>query len=223
MKVLVVEDDAALRDVIVRSLDESGHIVDAAADGIIGGAMCAEPGYDAIVLDIMLPGRDGIDILRSMRAAGVATPVLLLTARTTESDIVTGLDAGADDYVRKPFGLAELHARLRSLARREVAPRELVLGSGSVRYDPVTRRATRHDRVLELTRRETVFLEYFVRNAGRVLSREAIALALWPRDDDIGSNVIDVYVKRLRTKLHGPGEDPVLHTVRGVGYRFEER
>jgi DNA-binding response OmpR family regulator len=223
MKVLVVEDDAALRDVIVRSLDENGHVVDSAGDGITGGAMCAEAGYDAIVLDIMLPGRDGIEIVRSMRSAGVTTPVLLLTARTTEADIVAGLDAGADDYVRKPFGLSELLARLRSLARREAIPRAVVLSSGSVHYDPVTRRATRHERELELTRRETVFLEYFIRNAGRALSRETIALALWPRDDDIGSNVIDVYVKRLRTKLHGPGEEPVLHTVRGIGYRFEER
>ncbi len=171
----------------------------------------------------MLPHRDGIAIVQAMRGAGVATPVLFLTARTTEADIIAGLDAGGDDYVRKPFGIGEVLARLRSIARREKIARPTVLNVGSVRYDPLSRHATRHDRDLALTRRETVFLEYFMRNTGRVLPRQLIASALWPHHSDIGSNVIDVYVKRLRRKLHAAGEQPVLHTVRGIGYRFEER
>ena len=223
MKILIVEDDFALRDVLSRALSEGGHIVDSAVDGISGEAMCNDEGYDAIVLDIMLPGRDGVDIVRSIRRAGVTTPVLFLTARTTEADTVQGLDAGADDYLRKPFGVSELLARLRSISRRDRISRETVMSSGSVRYDPVSRRAMRNERELGLTRRETAFLEYFLRNVGRALSREMIASALWSSDNEIASNVIDVYVKRLRTKLHGANETPVLHTVRGIGYRFEER
>jgi DNA-binding response OmpR family regulator len=223
MNVLIVEDDLALRDVVSRALEEHGYTVEAAADGETGTALGLEGTYDAIVLDIMLPGRDGLQIVRSLRRAGVATPVLFLTARTTEADTVSGLDAGADDYLRKPFGIGELLARIRSICRRERIVRQAVVTTGTVRYDPVSRRATRLARELELTRRETAFLEFFIRNHGRALSREDIADALWPRDADISSNVIDVYVKRLRNKLHGPGEPPVLHTVRGIGYRFEER
>jgi DNA-binding response OmpR family regulator len=223
MKILIVEDDFALRDVLVRALTENGHVVDAEADGISGEAMCADESYDAIVLDIMLPGRDGLQIVDTIRSLGVTTPVLFLTARTTEADTVAGLDAGADDYLRKPFGIAELLARLRSISRREKIIRETILQAGGVRYDPVARRATRNERELELTRREMAFLELFLRNAGRALTREAIATALWPADNEISSNVIDVYVKRLRHKLHGSGESQLLHTVRGIGYRFEDR
>lgn len=222
MKLLLVEDDAALRDVLVRALSEAGHIVDSAGDGLTGEAMAGDDAYDVIVLDIMLPGRDGISVVRSLRALGVTTPVLFLTARTTEEDIVAGLDAGADDYLRKPFGLGELQARIRSIARRERAHRPTALTCGSVRYDPASRRAIRNERDLGLTRRETVFLEYFLRNAGRALSRDMIAAAVWPSDMDFASNVIDVYIRRLRSKLHGPGERAVLQTVRGVGYRMTE-
>lgn len=221
MKLLVVEDDDALRDVLVRALAEAGHIVDAAADGIDGEAMGGDDAYDAIVLDVMLPGQDGISVVRSLRVTGVATPILLLTARTAEEDTVTGLDAGADDYLRKPFGIAELQARIRSLARRERTYQPTLLRSGSIALDPVSRSARRNDRDLELTLREGAFLEYFLRNAGRVLSRDMIATALWPADADISSNVIDVYIRRLRLKLHGAGERAVLTTVRGVGYRLD--
>jgi DNA-binding response OmpR family regulator len=220
---LVVEDDAALRDVLARALVESGHVVDTAADGPAAELLGADDAYDAIVLDVMLPGHDGIAVVRALRDLGVDTPVLMLTARITEADTVAGLDAGADDYMRKPFGIAELQARLRSLARRERGERRAALACGGVTYDPVSRRAARNGRGLDLTYRETIFLEYFLRNAGRALSREMIAAALWPADSDIGSNVIDVYVRRLRNKLHGPGEVPVLHTLRGVGYRLDER
>jgi DNA-binding response OmpR family regulator len=219
---LIVEDDDALRDVLTRALREAGHVVDATADGVTGETMGGDESYDAIVLDVMLPERNGIDVVRSLRSLGVTTPVLFLTARTTEEDSVAGLDAGGDDYVRKPFGVAELLARLRSLARRERAPRPPALRCADVEFDPAARRATRNARPLDLTQRETAFLEYFMRNTGRVLSRDMIAAALWPSEHDIASNVIDVYIRRLRGKLHGPGERAILHTVRGVGYRLED-
>ncbi len=219
----MVEDDAALRDVVFRALDEAGHVVDTAADGISGEHMGADDAYDAIVLDVMLPGRNGLDVVRTLRNLGVRTPVLMLTARITEEDTVAGLDAGADDYLRKPFGIAELLARLRSLARREPRAFAPALELGTLRYDPASRKVTRNGRELELTHRETIFIEYFLRNAGRALSREMIAAALWPSENDIASNVIDVYVRRLRRKLDGPGEPRLLQTVRGVGYRLEER
>jgi DNA-binding response OmpR family regulator len=223
LKLLVVEDDAALRDVLTRALEEGGHIVDSVADGIEAELMGADDAYDAIVLDVMLPRRDGLTVVRALRELGVRTPVLMLTARITEEDTVAGLDAGADDYLRKPFGIAELQARLRSLSRRERSERPATMTCGGVRYDPVSRRATRNARPLDLTYRETIFLEYFLRNAGRALSREMIAAALWPSESEIGSNVIDVYVRRLRSKLHAPGETMVLQTVRGVGYRMDDR
>lgn len=221
LKLLVVEDDAALRDVLKRALEEGGHIVDTATDGPSGELMGADDSYDAIVLDVMLPGRDGIDVVRALRELDVRTPVLMLTARIAEADSVAGLDAGADDYLRKPFGIAELQARLRSISRREPRERPAPLSCGGVVYDPVSRRATRNGRELDLTRRETIFLEYFLRNAGRALSREMIAAALWPSDSEIGSNVIDVYVRRLRAKLNREGEAPLLQTVRGIGYRLD--
>lgn len=219
----MVEDDAALRDVLKRALVESGHVVDAVEDGNAAEMMGADDSYDAIILDIMLPGQDGVTVVRKLRALGVRTPVLMLTARITEEDTVAGLDAGADDYLRKPFGVAELQARLRSLGRREPRERPPAMSAGGITYDPVSRRASRNGRALELTQRETVFLEYFLRNSGRALSREMIAAALWPSETEIGSNVIDVYVGRLRAKLHGPGEAPVLRTVRGIGYRLDDQ
>ncbi len=219
---LIVEDDDALRDVLSRAIREAGHIVDAAADGRMGEAMGGDDSYDAVVLDVMLPERNGLAVVRSLRSLGVTTPILLLTARTAEEDTVAGLDAGADDYVRKPFGVSELLARLRSLTRRERAPRPAALRCADIEFDPASRRAARNARPLDLTQREVAFLEYFMRNAGRVLSRDMIAAALWPSDRDIASNVIDVYIRRLRGKLHGPGERAILRTVRGIGYRLED-
>jgi DNA-binding response OmpR family regulator len=212
-----------LRDVLGRALVEGGHVVDTAEDGPTAEFMGLDDAYDAIVLDVMLPGCDGLTVVRTLRGSGVRTPVLMLTARITEADTVAGLDAGADDYLRKPFGIAELQARLRSLSRREFRTQPPVVSAGGIIYDPVSRSASRHGRDLDLTHRETVFLEYFLRNMGRALSREMIAAALWPSECEVASNVIDVYVRRLRTKLDAPGEPPVLHTVRGVGYRFGDR
>jgi two-component system OmpR family response regulator len=222
VKLLVVEDDVALRDVLLRALKEGGHVVDTAADGDTAELMGADASYDAIVLDVMLPGRDGIEVVRALRDRDVRTPVLMLTARITEADTVAGLDAGADDYLKKPFGIAELQARLRSLSRREPRERPVKLACGGIVYDPVSRIATCNGKPLELTRREMIFLEYFLRNAGRALSREAIAAALWPTGGEIGSNVIDVYVRRLRNKLDAAGGEGILRTLRGIGYRMDE-
>ena len=169
----------------------------------------------------MLPGRNGIEVVRGLRAGGITTPVLMLTALTSEGDTVTGLDAGADDYLRKPFGLAELKARLRAIVRRERSEPALELVHGSLRLDLASRQATRNQRELQLTPRETAFLEYFLRNCRRTLSREMLSEALWSHDAELASNVIDVHIRRLRAKLHGPGESPVLHTVHGFGYHLK--
>jgi two-component system response regulator MprA len=222
-RVLVVDDDRTIRESLRRSLGFNGFDVATAVDGADALARIAADRPDAVVLDVMMPRVDGLATCRILRAAGDEVPILALTARDAVVDRVAGLDAGADDYLRKPFGIAELLARLRSISRREKIIRETILQAGGVRYDPVARRATRNERELELTRREMAFLELFLRNAGRALTREAIATALWPADNEISSNVIDVYVKRLRHKLHGSGESQLLHTVRGIGYRFEDR
>jgi two-component system OmpR family response regulator len=217
---LVVEDDARLRSVLERAFRESGHSVDAAADGTEGEAMAARTPYDAIVLDAMLPGMDGVAVVRSLRRKEVKSPIVFLTARATSEDAIAGLDAGADDYMRKPFDIGELEARLRSISRRENGERVPELRVGDVVYEPATRRAARDGRELGLSPRETACLEYFMRNAGRVVTREMMTVALWGYDAEIASNVVDVYVRRLRAKLEWDGAARLLHTVRGHGYRF---
>jgi DNA-binding response OmpR family regulator len=194
-------------------------VVDGTGDGIEGESFAKGLAYDAIVLDAMLPGQDGFAVVRRLREGGVATPIVFLTARDAPEDAVAGLDAGADDYIRKPFDLDELEARLRSISRRDGSRRPQLQVEDLV-YDPSTKRARRGERRLELTARETLFLEYLMRNSGRVLSREMIVEALWGHDAAIESNVVDVYVRRLRTKLELDGEQRLLHTDRGLGYRL---
>lgn len=220
MRILVVEDDERLADVVRRGLSERGDVVDVALDGLDGEHAAKTGGYDAIVLDINLPRKDGLSLLRSLRADGSATPIVLVTSRDTPDDVVEGLDAGADDYIRKPFAFKELAARLRSAMRREAPHAPVILRVGDLSFDTAARRLTRAERVIELTARESVFVEYFMRNAGRVLTRAMIETALWDRTSETTSNVVDVYVRRLRVKLHGQNEAPVLTTVRGLGYRF---
>lgn len=196
-------------------------MVDVAADGPAGLLLASEPGYDAIVLDLNLPGRDGLDVLRTLRSSGVATPIVIATSRDETDDVVAGLDAGGDDYIRKPFAIRELEARLRSVARREAPPAPVLLKVGSLTFDLATRRVTRGERDIDLTARELAFLEYFMRNAGRVLTRPMIETALWDRTSETTSNVVDVYVRRLRLKIDAEHEPPLLQTVRGIGYRME--
>ncbi|MBV8637809.1 MAG: response regulator transcription factor [Candidatus Eremiobacteraeota bacterium] len=221
MRLLIVEDDDRLADAMRRGLQDQGHVVDVAGDGTAGLGLASEPGYDAIVLDLNLPGRDGLDVLRTLRTSGVATPIVIATSRDETDDVVAGLDAGADDYIRKPFAMRELEARLRSIARRETPPAPALLKVGNLTFDLATRRVTRGVREIEFTARELAFLEYFMRNAGRVLTRPMIETALWDRTSETTSNVVDVYVRRIRLKIDAEGEPALLQTVRGIGYRME--
>ncbi|MDQ2872665.1 MAG: response regulator transcription factor [Candidatus Eremiobacteraeota bacterium] len=221
MRVLVVEDDRRLCDVLRRGLAEQGHVVDCAFDGIQGEDYASDGAYDAIVLDINLPLRDGLSVVRGLRAREVATPVLALTSRDTVDDIIEGLDAGADDYLRKPFVFSELEARLRTIVRRKTTPAgERELRVADLAFDLASRRAYRGRRELDLTARETAFLEYFMRNSGVLVTRRMIEDALFDRESEAMSNVVDVYVSRLRAKLTTGGEAQLLSTVRGAGYRF---
>ncbi len=220
MRVLVIEDDERLADVLRRGLTENGHVVDVDRDGEAGEAAARAVAYDVIVLDVMLPYRDGHAVARGLRSAGIRTPILMLTSRDTTGDIVAGLDAGADDYLRKPFVFAELEARLRSLGRRVPAARARELRVADVVLDLGTRLVTRGGRAIELTARDTAFLEYLMRHAGRLLTTRMIEDAVWERESENLSNVIAVYVRRLRSRLGTDGEPALIHTVRGAGYRF---
>ena len=224
MRLLVVEDDLRLCDVLRRGLSEQGHVVDVAHNGEDGEQWGASAPYDAIVLDVNLPKRDGLTVVRSLRAKDVRTPVLILTSRDTAQDVIDGLDAGADDYLRKPFVFGELEARLRTILRRGAhQPLEAQLRVADLTFDLASRKARRANREIDLTARESAFLEYFMRNAQRLLTRPMIEDALFDRESDTTSNVVEVYVSRLRAKLTAGGELQLLHTVRGAGYRFGER
>ena len=212
-----------MSDVLRRGLTEQGHVVDVAPDGEEGERCAAGELYDAIVLDINLPKRDGLSVVRGMRAAGSRTPVLILTSKDTVADIIEGLDAGADDYLRKPFVFGELEARLRTITRRDGSPGDAQLRCEDVTFDLASRQAQRDGRDLTLTARETAFLEFFLRNQGRLVTRPMIEDALFGRESEATSNVIDVYVSRLRAQLTAGNESQLLHTVRGAGYRFGRR
>ena len=220
MRVLVVEDDVRLASVLKRGLEEEGYAVDLARDGTDGLWMATENPYDAVVLDVMLPGIDGFEVCRRLRDAQVWAPVLMLTARDEVSDRVRGLDAGADDYVVKPFSLLELAARLRALARRGDRSRPTVLAEGDLRLDPAARRVWRAEHEIELSPKEFSLLELFLRHPGVVLTRSQIIDAVWDFAYDGGSNVVDQYVNYLRRKIDRPFGRSDLETVRGVGYRL---
>lgn len=218
----MVEDDRRLAAVIARGLSEGGHVVDVRHDGLTAQDEAEHGRYDAIVLDVMLPARDGLYVARSLRNAGNTTPILIVTSRDTPEDVVSGIDAGADDYLRKPFAFAELEARLRSITRRAAPPQRDELRVGDLVLDLGTRDVRRGDANVILTARETAFLEFFMRNAGRVLTRRMIEDAMRARDREPASNVIDVYVRRLRTKLSPRGEPLLIHTIRGAGYKLAD-
>jgi DNA-binding response OmpR family regulator len=220
MKILLVEDDEKLAGLIKRGLASVGHAVDIEHDGESGEFAGLTGAYDAVVLDVMLPKKDGMMVLRALRGAGVPTPVLILTARDGTDDVVAGLDSGADDYLRKPFALDELYARIRSLGRRAAAPPRMILRTENLVLDTATQRVVRGDREIVLTGKELMYLEYFMRNSGRVITRSMLENALWGSDNEISSNVIDVYVARLRSKIEFDDMPPILTTVRGIGYRF---
>lgn len=219
MYILIVEDERRLAKAVRRVLEEEGHTVDVAYDGEEGFAMAAEGDHDVIVLDVMLPVMDGIEVCRKLRRNRVDTPVLLLTALGGVDDRVRGLDSGADDYLPKPFAFQELLARLRALGRRRVQPREpQELVVGDLKLDLARRRAQRASRIIELSPKEFSLLEYFMRNQGRVLTRTQILDHLWGYDYATDSNLVDVYVAYLRRKVDRGAERPLIRTVRGVGY-----
>jgi two-component system OmpR family response regulator len=220
MRVLVIEDEVRMARLIKRALEEEGHAVDVARDGPDGLWMATENPYAAVVLDVMLPGFDGFELCRRLRAAGIWAPVLMLTARDEVGDRVRGLDAGADDYLVKPFSLLELSARLRALARRDDRRRPAVLAVGDLKLDPAGKRAWRAGTELQLSPKEFSLLEFFLRHPGTVLTRSQIIEAVWDFAYDGTSNVVDQYVNYLRRKVDVPFGRNDIETVRGMGYRL---
>jgi len=225
MRVLIVEDDPRVRSSLDRALRANGYVIDSATNGAEGLAMASgEP--DAIVLDVNLPDISGFEVCRMLRARGDRTPILMLTARDSVADRVAGLDAGADDYLVKPFALTELLARMRALLRRggEVTdPEQTAISFADVTLDMEAMTATRGDRDLGLTRTEFLLLELFLRNPDRVMTREVILDRVWGMDARTSSNGVEVYVGYLRKKLEADGEPRLLHTVRGFGYAMREQ
>ena len=222
MRLLVVEDEKKVSSFIRKGLEEEGYAVDAALDGKTGFQMAMDRLHDLIILDIHLPGMDGLSLLHELRQKKVLTPVLLLTVRANIEDKVLGLDAGADDYLTKPFAFEELVARVRALLRRQTEAKLPVLEFADLALDPARRTVHRGDRKIELTAKEYALLDYFMRNPGRVLTRSMIADRVWDYNFDSMTNIIDVYVNYLRRKIDLEGERKLIHTVRGVGYVLRE-
>lgn len=221
MRVLIAEDESKMRRYLAQGLRENGASVETCGDGTIALALARDHAFDVVVLDVMLPGLDGWAVLRALRAAGIRTPVLFLTARDHVEDRVRGLELGADDYLVKPFAFAELLARLRNLARRAVPPEPDVIAVGDLHIDPLRHRVERAGVALNLTAKEYALLLLLARHRGRVLSRTLIAESVWGVCFEAQTNVVDVLVRRLRAKLDAAFAAPLLHTVRGVGYRLE--
>lgn len=218
MHILVAEDDVRLARVLRRVLQEDGHVVDVASDGLQALELASEPGADLIILDVMLPRMDGFDVCRSLRNAGVQTPILMLTARSGVDDRVRGLDVGADDYLVKPFALAELQARIRALTRRSPTVVERPLRVADLSLDVSRHSAVRGGKEIPLSVKEFQLLEYFMRHPNQVLSRTQILDSVWQYDRAFTSNVVDIYVHYLRNKIDRGFPRRLLHTVRGVGY-----
>jgi two-component system copper resistance phosphate regulon response regulator CusR len=225
MRILLVEDEHDIQSFLLRSLEEAGYQVDAAADGKAAEGLAQESTYDALIVDLGLPDMDGITLILRLRQIGVAAPVLILSARRSVDDRVRGLEQGGDDYLTKPFALAELLARLRNLIKRNApagteASKLRVL---DLDLDLLRREATRAGQVLQLTQQEFVLLEYLCRNAGRVVTRSMILDKVWGMRIQPDTNVVDVHIYRLRGKVDGPGQQPLIRTLRGVGYVLKDR
>jgi two-component system OmpR family response regulator len=220
MRIIVVEDAVKLALALKRGLEGEGYAVDTVHDGLTARKrILARHGqYDLLILDVMLPGLDGLSLCRDLRARGVTAPVLMLTARDTTGDKVAGLDSGADDYLVKPFAFAELLARIRTLLRRPAQTLATALRVGDLILDPAARSVRRAGEPIELTTKEFALLELFMRSPGEVLSRDTILDHAWDEDADAFSNIVDVYLRRLRKKIDRPGEPSLFQTVRGVGY-----
>ena len=222
MRILVVEDEKKVARFIQQGLEEEHYTVDDSHDGIAGLTMAEPVSYDFIILDVMLPGKDGFEITRELRSERITTPILMLTAKIATEDKVAGLDSGADDYLTKPFAFAELLARVRSLLRRGTQEKTTHLTAADLELDTVTHRAHRGGKAIELTAKEYALLEFLLRNKDRVLSRTIIAEHIWDYHFDTGTNLIDVYINHLRNKVDTGFELKLIHTVRGVGYVLKE-
>ncbi|MFN2145711.1 MAG: response regulator transcription factor [Anaerolineales bacterium] len=220
MRILLVEDNRRLHASLRQSLEEDGYAVDSCYDGEEGQAYALAAPYDLIILDVMLPKKDGYQVCADLRSQKVRTPILMLTARDTIDDRVEGLDSGADDYLVKPFAMRELRARMRALLRRDLPEKTTFLQVGDLILDPVNHHVERAGQKIELTSREYALLEYLMRNPDWLLTREMIEAHVWNYDFMPGSNVIDVYIRRLRRKIDEPFEEKYLQTVRGAGYRL---
>jgi len=220
MRILVIEDNPKMAAGLERGLRENGYAVDVSHGGYDGEELAASGEYDAVILDLMLPDRDGVEVCRNLRRRSVKVPVLMLTALSSTDDKVGGLDAGADDFLSKPFEFEELLARLRALLRRGDPSEGRTLRCEDLELDLYTRRASRGEVEVELSNKEFALLEYFMRNQNRVLSRIQIGEKVWDMNFEPGSNVIDVYVSSLRKKIDRGFEEELIHTVKGAGYRF---
>jgi DNA-binding response OmpR family regulator len=222
MAVLVIEDERRVRSFVERGLSEEGFAVTACADGPAAEHAFGRGGIELVLLDWMLPGESGVELLRRWRSRGEVTPVIMLTARDALEDRVAALDAGADDYVVKPFAFEELLARVRAVLRRARGRASALLRCGDLVLDPAAHRVTRGGKEIHLTAREFALLQFLLQHAGEVVSRTRIAAAVWEHDFDTFSNVVEVYVRYLRAKIDEPFAAPLLHTVRGVGYALRE-
>ena len=221
MRILIVEDEPKVASFIRRALEEESYAVDVCSDGIQGRDLASEVDYDLIILDLLLPGLPGIDVLKAVRDAKVTTPILILTARSKVDQRVKGLDAGADDYLTKPFAIEELIARVRALLRRASGDTAGILQVDDLVLNPISREVTRSGQHIDLTSKEYALLEYMMRNAGRVLTRPMIAEHVWDLDFDTFTNVIDVYISYLRNKIDRGHARELIHTVRGSGYTLK--
>ncbi len=222
MRVLIVEDERKMADVLKKGLEERGHAVTLAYTGTEGLVLAEARRFDTIVLDIMLPGIDGFEVARRLRKSDNRTPILILTARDGEADIVKGLNLGADDFLTKPFSFAEFVARLHAVTRRGPVLLPSKLKAADLVLNPATHEVYRRNRPISLTRTEYLLLEFMLRNSGRVLRREAIMEAVWGPLEDVGSNTLDVFIKQLRDKVDSGSKVKLIQTVRGFGYRLHE-
>ncbi len=222
MRILIVEDDRRLAHQLKKGMEEQGYAVAVVSEGAEGLETAKRGDFDVLVLDVMLPGLDGFSIVRRLRAAKRAMPILLLTARDAADNVVTGLDAGADDYLTKPFSFKILLARLRALSRRRNVEPSTKLRTSDLVLDPATREVKRCGSAISLTRTEFILLETLMRNAGRVITRTRMIEAVWGHERDIENNTLDVFIRQLRAKIDLPGSHKLIHTVRGVGYALRE-
>ena len=222
MNVLVVEDEVRMAELLRQGLEEEGFSVTVAGNGAAALDIAQTFPFDVIVLDVMLPGMDGFTVARRLRESRNRTPILMLTARDTNQDVIAGLNLGADDYVTKPFSFEILLARIRAVSRRGPIPQPVILEIGDLKVDETSREVTRGNRRITLTRTEYSLLLLLLRNAGRVVTRDTILEKVWGHDTDIESNTLDAFVRLLRAKLEQPGEAKLLHTVRGVGYSLRK-